>query len=174
MVRLIEKPRAPAIATEQQRSLRLARARLAILLQEHAQVLIGAGGIADVKLHRLPDAHRLGDGDGAGGLFNAANVAHQKIAALEGRLKLIYDPADVQALLHELPVARAKLLPHELELRQRRLSPQFLDDVVARLGDDERLADRPAALRDDAAARDRPLQERADGAFEQCLFALDQ
>ena len=126
------------------------------------QVLVGRRRVADVELHRLADAHAVGDGQGPGLAVQGEDVAHQEVAALKIALILVDHPANVQPLLKQVLLLRRQRLPQLLQLGQRRLAAQFEDEVVLGAGDDQMPADGPAALRHDRAQPERSLQQHAD------------
>src|SRR5581483_978849 len=150
VVGLVEQPGPAAVAAEEECPRGAGRALASGVLQEQAEVLVGRAGVADVELHRLADADAVAEDQGAALTVQAEDVADQEVAAAERVLVLVDDQADVRALPDELLVARAQLLPELLELDRRGLATQLQDGVLVGAGDDQRLADGPAALRDDA------------------------
>ncbi len=165
MIGPAKEARAPAIATEKERGGRGRFVHLFINLQKCVQILIGGGRVAHMKLDRLPDAHAVGDRQGAGRVVQAHDIADQKIAAAKSVLILADDAADVQAVLNQVPVARLEFLPNLLQLRQGCFAAQFQDDIFPGFGDDQRPADGAATLRNDAARLDRATHQHADSAF---------
>lgn len=108
----------------------------------------------------------------------ADHVADEEVAARRLADQLVDDRADVQAAaaqraLDQLLLVRIGLLEQRLQLRQRRLAGQLLDDVCVRLGDDERPPHRPAPLRDDMAHAD-PAQHDADRALLAHVVVMEQ
>src|ERR1043166_3761670 len=120
-----------------------------VMAEQLAKILIGRVGVANVELHGLADANVVGDAHGAGVPIDTDDVADEEVAALEAVLVLVDDQTDVHTVLDEVAFLTVEFLPELLELGERGLAAEFLDDVFVALGDDEVLADGPASLRDD-------------------------
>ena len=70
-----------------------------VRLQQGVQILVGARGVADLELDRLPDADVVRDDERAALLLQAHDVADEEVAALEFALVLVEDASDVQAVV---------------------------------------------------------------------------
>lgn len=163
--------RAPSVATEEH-----GRADgFPLAGGEHgAEVLVGAGGVADVELDGGTDAGVAGDADGAGAAVEAEDVVDEKVAAGEGFLAFVDDPPDEQGLACELVVLRGKGVDDGLKLAEGFLAAELANDVSLAAGDDEGFADRSAALRDDGANGEIPGQGEGDKAFAVQLVVEDE
>ena len=70
-------------------------------VEEATQILVGRVRIAHLKLHGLPDFHRVADGEGTGALIDTQQIAHEEVTALEVEPVFVNDEAEVQAFAHE-------------------------------------------------------------------------
>ena len=113
------------------------------------QIVVGGGGIPDMKLHGLPGPDAVADGDHAGLGVSSDNISHQKVTPFEAVLILAGNPADMERAADQLSVVIVEGAVELLKLCESWLPAKCEDHVVFGFGDDERLADRPAALRDD-------------------------
>src|SRR5262249_11716256 len=117
-----------AIAAEEQRA--LAGARSAVCFQQEAQILIRCERIAHMELHGWANADALGDSERPRVAVHADHIANEKVAAPESLLVLADDPADMKAVLHQVLIARRQFGVQRLQLRHRRLTAEFDDDIV--------------------------------------------
>ena len=120
--------------------------------------------VAQVKLHDLVVVQHRADGERAARRVHADEVADQKVAVPILLPILGHHDAEEQRAARQLLIRRAQAFEELLEHLDRRPAVELPDEVAVALGDEHRLADRPAALRDDGVHLDVAAQRDADQA----------
>src|SRR5665213_95318 len=127
-----------------------------------------------MKLHGLARAHVVCQRDRPAFLIYADDVSDQEIAPAKLLAVFADGATDQQPVLQQLLLVvahRGNDIPQRLH---RGTAAKLLDDVIMRFGDDERLADRPAALADDGLDFDGAAETDADEAFVEGFIVAHQ
>ncbi len=116
------------------------------IAQQLAKILVGGLGIANMKLHGLPGAYVIAQGDCAAVWIGADDVAHEEVTAAEFVLVLAHRLSHVQAAADEGFFVVAERFINLLQSGHRGLAGEFEDHVAVGLGNDKGPADGAAAL----------------------------